>query len=254
MTTTTEPRVWELDLPIPVDMLSSNDRLGWRKQADAIAEWRAAAFTTARQHKLPTGLSRVRIDICVWPAARKIDRATMEPLCKAVVDGFGPPFFRKPNPKTGYKGASAPGYNLIPNDDSIHLDGHHLHVLDPLPPRGRVLVLVTDLTGVPTGRSWTPPRPTSVGTKVTVKRACNGCGGLLGDVHQYEIEAAMGGEPLPDVRSECPTCIGSTHCHEVRAGDETPCTARPDEPHVDADGREWGYLNDYTDEGVETCG
>lgn len=253
MTTTTEPSVWEIDLPIPMDMLSSNDRRDWRRQAEAVAEWRAAAFHAAKQAKLPTGLSRVRIDICVWPAARKIDRATMEPLCKAVVDGFGPPFFRKPNPAKKYPGASAPGYNLIPNDDPSHLDGHHLHVLDPLPPRGRVLVLITDLTGVAAGRSWTPPRPTSVGTRRTVKRACNGCDRLLGDVYEREIEAAMGGEPLPDVRSECPNCKTASHCHVVRDGDTEPCTARPDEPHVDADGREWGYLTDYADEPTEGC-
>jgi hypothetical protein len=230
VTTMTEPRIWPLDLPIPVDMLSSNNRLGWRGEAKAVAEWRGSAFTTARQHKLPTGLARVRIDICVWPAHRRLDRATMEPLCKAVVDGFGPPFFRKPNPKTGYRGASAPGYNLIPNDDPTHLDGHHLHLLDPLPPRGRVLVLITDLSHVPASRTWTPRRPTSAGTKGTVKRACNGCGSLLGDVTDTEIEAAMGGEPLPDVRHECPNCKTDTHCHEAQDG--VLCVARPGEPHV----------------------
>lgn len=42
-------------------------------------------------------------------------------------------------------------------------------------------------------------------------------------------------------------------CHVVRGGDETPCTAPPGDLHVDADGREWGFLNDYADEPTEGC-
>jgi hypothetical protein len=45
-----------------------------------------------------------------------------------------------------------------------------------------------------------------------------------------------------------------SHCHVVRDGDRVPCTARPAEPHVDASGREWGWLNDYADEATEGCG
>lgn len=235
MSTMTEPRIWELDLPIPMDMLSANDRRNRWENAEAVSTWRATAYTAGLQAKLPKGLTRARIDIAIWPAHAK-DKTNFEPLCKAVVDGLGPPFFRKPNPKTKFKGASAPGYGLIPNDGPKHLDGHHLHVLNPQPPRGRVLVVITDLTGVPAGRSWTPPLPTSAGTKCTVKRACNGCGTQIGDVHMSEIEAAMGGEPLPDVRSECPTCKTDTHCHAVRDGDTEPCTAKPGEPHRDEEG------------------
>lgn len=39
-----------------------------------------------------------------------------------------------------------------------------------------------------------------------IKRACNGCGTELGDAHQAEIDAAVVGQPLPDVRGECPVC------------------------------------------------
>lgn len=53
-------------------------------------------------------------------------------------------------------------------------------------------------------RPWTPDRPsTSGGRRITVKRMCNGCGRALGDVTHDEIEAAVAGRPLPDVREEC---------------------------------------------------
>lgn len=45
-----------------------------------------------------------------------------------------------------------------------------------------------------------------------------------------------------------------SHCHVVRDGDTIPCPNRPGEPHVDEDGREWGWLRDFTDEEVSGCG
>lgn len=41
------------------------------------------------------------------------------------------------------------------------------------------------------------------GSRVTVKRCCNGCGRELGDATEAELDAAMVGRPLPDVRDEC---------------------------------------------------
>lgn len=55
-------------------------------------------------------------------------------------------------------------------------------------------------------RPWTPDRKTETGTVITVKRACNGCGQLLGDVTEEEIERGIAGLPLTDVRGECRTC------------------------------------------------
>lgn len=53
-------------------------------------------------------------------------------------------------------------------------------------------------------RVWTPTVRT--GTPVTVKRACNGCGLLLGDVTDAELDRAAAGLPLAGVRTECPCC------------------------------------------------
>jgi hypothetical protein len=55
-----------------------------------------------------------------------------------------------------------------------------------------------------TTRPWTPDalKP-SGGTIVRVKRACSGCGQLLGDITQEEMQAAIAGDLLPDTRDEC---------------------------------------------------
>lgn len=56
-------------------------------------------------------------------------------------------------------------------------------------------------------RTSTPDRKNEDGsTTITTKRACNGCGQLIGDITDQEWAAAVAGRPLPDVRSECPTC------------------------------------------------
>lgn len=43
-------------------------------------------------------------------------------------------------------------------------------------------------------------------TTITVQRCCNGCGYSLGDVTMAEIDCAVSGAELPDVRMECPEC------------------------------------------------
>lgn len=60
-------------------------------------------------------------------------------------------------------------------------------------------------------RTHTPPRVTTkpdgrTTTTHTVQRACNGCHRTIGDVTDEEMDAAMNGLPLPDVRDECPWC------------------------------------------------
>ena len=58
-------------------------------------------------------------------------------------------------------------------------------------------------------REWTLDEKHADGSRtVRVKRSCNGCGRLIGDVTAAEIDAGMRGLPLPDVRVEC-GCTGS---------------------------------------------
>jgi hypothetical protein len=56
-------------------------------------------------------------------------------------------------------------------------------------------------------RAHTPDQTNDDGsTTIKLKRACNGCGQHLGDITDQEMTAAIEGQPLPDVRRECPTC------------------------------------------------
>lgn len=57
-------------------------------------------------------------------------------------------------------------------------------------------------------RIHTPVVKTETGSRITVQRACNGCGESVGDANDAELDAAMAGAPLPDVRLEC-GCYGS---------------------------------------------
>lgn len=54
-------------------------------------------------------------------------------------------------------------------------------------------------------RPWTDPinHHPGAGSVLTLKRACNGCGDLLGDATDLEIAAAIAGDPLPDTTIEC---------------------------------------------------
>lgn len=58
-------------------------------------------------------------------------------------------------------------------------------------------------------RPWTPDTLLDTGGRqIHVKRCCNGCGELLGDVTDEEMNAAVRGHPLFDVRDECGHCQG----------------------------------------------
>jgi hypothetical protein len=66
---------------------------------------------------------------------------------------------------------------------------------------------VEPIEGVVYRRPWTPPRRLEEGgTRYTVKRMCNRCSRLIGDVTDEEIFGAIYGEPLTDVTDECPFC------------------------------------------------
>ncbi|GAA3172867.1 hypothetical protein [Nonomuraea roseoviolacea] len=60
----------------------------------------------------------------------------------------------------------------------------------------------------PPVRPVTAPLQGEDGTRVTIQRACNGCGDYIGDATPGELAAAQAGQPLPDVRRECVRCRG----------------------------------------------
>ena len=51
-------------------------------------------------------------------------------------------------------------------------------------------------------RPNTPDEQTATGTRITVKRVCDGCHEPIGDVTDQELEEAMAGAPLYSVSAE----------------------------------------------------
>jgi hypothetical protein len=79
-------------------------------------------------------------------------------------------------------------------------------------------------------RRWTPDALNPDGsTTVRTKRACNGCGDLLGDITEEEYNAAVEGRDLPDVRGECPRCSGNAE-QPVTGNGDAPITGQPQRP------------------------
>lgn len=204
MTALYEPGMWTLAIPAPGAPLTPNGRLNAFARSRLTKMWRDTTYQLAVAARLPKGLLRVRIDAVLrFATVRNRDIANYTDAVKPIVDALGPPLVR-----IGRKPVAAAGYSLIPDDTPEHLDGPHVW-FGPVRRAGLLVeLLITDLSGLAPGRTWTPPRPTENGTaeRRTVKRCCNGCGMRVGDVTTEEIEAGMAGRPLPDVRGECPAC------------------------------------------------
>lgn len=206
------PQTWTLTVTSDQPFLTANIRGGahWIK-TKVTSAWREAAYLTALAHKptLPKGLQRVRIDVVLrFNTNRHRDLSNYTDAAKPAVDALGPPFVR-----TGKKSAAAPGYGLIPDDGMKNLDGPHVRFGSPVASKrpSELVLYITDLTGVPTRRTWTPPLPAADGgTTVRAKRYCNGCGNPVGDAIEVEVIAAMEGRALPDVTGECGTCLAVT--------------------------------------------
>lgn len=77
-------------------------------------------------------------------------------------------------------------------------------------------------------RPWTAPERLPNGrTRITVKRCCNGCRRELGDATPAELDAAVAGRDLGDVRAECPDCAPRTVCRGcggTKKADVLACT------------------------------
>lgn len=146
-------RHWTLELRAPTPMRSTNAfrRMHWRPISDDRRTWRQLACAEARRAKLPTGLSRVRIDAVLhFTDRRHRDEANHYDVLKPIVDALGPERkVRDAKQPTGWR--VEPGHGLIPDDTPAHLDGPHLAIGEPVDrrrfPFGRVTVTITDLSG-----------------------------------------------------------------------------------------------------------
>jgi hypothetical protein len=126
------PGVWRLLVPAPCQWISANDGLHWGARDRLATRWRETTHLLLvglhGPHRPPKGLARVRVDVELhFRDRRPRDAANYHPTVKPVVDALGPPFVRPPS-RLRHRGASAPGYGLIPDDTPAHLDGPHVTI------------------------------------------------------------------------------------------------------------------------------
>lgn len=120
---------------------------------------------------------------------------------------------RPPEPAT--TGGTAPAADLIGKiGDALYAYctglGLPPETLRPYGAATAIIRRIPGLTAVPMPRPNTPETRRGTATVLTVKRACNGCNGNLGDVTAQEMDAAVAGQDPPDARHECPRCTPPT--------------------------------------------
>ena len=159
-------RTWTLLIPAPAPLWSANDShsKGFRASSANRKQWRDAAYIAAQIARLPNGLDRIRLAFVFhFPDHARRDALNYADTAKPVIDGWGPPFLRKPTPKVP-AGMSAPGWGLIADDTPAHLESTSLAIgplwrdvlasLEPgrartlASPYGGLTVTITDLTAV----------------------------------------------------------------------------------------------------------
>lgn len=233
------------------------DRLLAGHRAEVVAERDAEIMRwlgkKAREYRA-TGSRQdaVRADT-VGLMASKISRGAVRPNNTRLPAGIAPTFFEpgrtytsgtwefrcvalSPSPTTGEPRAL--GWKLAPV-----YDVHHWHgiALDPDDWKHGGWTEATAVRGAGVTRPSTPDRINEDGSRtITSKRACNGCGQLLGDVTDLETSLAISGAPLPDVRPECPACAPTAPepaCQPVRViGGDALCVDQDCDHEPDADG------------------
>lgn len=143
-------RRWTITVPAPCDWITANDKRHWTDKAGLVKQWRDATYLQAKKAKLPTGLTKVRIDVVVQFAGRPPvrDLINIAPTLKAAADGLGPAHVGTTRSTGAY---AAAGYGLIPDDDLTHLDGPHWTIGDPMPakaygPKGQLVLTIRELS------------------------------------------------------------------------------------------------------------
>lgn len=149
MTAVTETRTWTLTIPAPAVMYSENTDKHWRVTSDAVREWRTASFLYAKQARLPKGLVRAQIEVCLhFTVDRERDAYNLHKyVVKPLVDGLA-----KPRTVKGKNGVRVePGYELIPDDNPRYLDGPYITIGAKVNkkqyPLGLAVVTITDIGG-----------------------------------------------------------------------------------------------------------
>ncbi|MBB4902545.1 hypothetical protein [Streptomyces griseomycini] len=106
-------RTWSLLMPYAEKMLTSNQRLHWRREHEIRKQLRADATSLIAAHRLPR-LQRAAIFYVLHPRPlkRSRDPGNWSPTAKAYVDGLVTPTPERPSER-----------HLLPDDDHEHLLG-----------------------------------------------------------------------------------------------------------------------------------
>lgn len=155
MTAPAASKPWQLRIPAPHKILSYNQDQGKGARAHRKA-WRDTAYGRIRDAHVPTGLTRVRIDIEIrFPTAARRDESNYGPTVgKPCVDAVGPE--RRTKLADGSVRV-ARGMGVIPDDTSRYLcctDDPHITFGDPIGradprwPFGYVILTITDMSEV----------------------------------------------------------------------------------------------------------
>ena len=133
-----EARTWTIELPAGLKLLSQNDRLHWSARNRISQGIKKAAWAMAINARIPR-LERVEIQgIYDPPDRRRRDGDNLAPVLKAVADGI-----------------VAAG--RLPDDDSKHVVRSWCEISDRPYPRGRLRVIIREVTATPAPTSI--PRP-----------------------------------------------------------------------------------------------
>lgn len=150
---------WVLHLRPPCKWLSLNDSRGehWAAKARKVEAWRKASMQAAERAGLPTGLARVRVDAEFrFVDARDRDNDNRTGTMKPVIDGLAAP---RPITRGKRKGQMSPGYGLVADDNTSHIE--YAHVIGaPIPratPRGVDGLLTLTITVLDRGAAVADP-------------------------------------------------------------------------------------------------
>lgn len=131
----TEPRVYTLELPAGLELLTLNQRMHWRRQRQLTAAIRQASMISARNAKIPQ-LDRVHI-LC-WvrtkPLARIRDASNWSLSAKPAVDGLV-------------------DARVLINDDNEHVTGPDMRMDGTRVPGGQLVLEIRELPALTTARS-----------------------------------------------------------------------------------------------------
>lgn len=132
-----EQRSWTIRLPYTKPPLSLNDSdVGWRAKAAKIARLRRDVMVLAAAHRLPRGLSRVRVQLVYVPRdARRRDTdnlvATLKPICDSIAAGT----------------RRNPGWGMVPDDTPEFMVKPEPVIAAPDSRDPHLRVLITDIGG-----------------------------------------------------------------------------------------------------------